>query len=410
MLVHPIFYNFELIYPVFLNVPYYFFRSTMKCLHICNDFLGSKVHLQLYEGLDAIGIEQHIFHGLREYQKNNLITTTFEVRNSAVHYSKKLKKYHRILFRRKISFLYDSLLNSVDLSEIHISHATTLFSDGALALEIYRNYKIPYIVTVRTTDVQTFGKYRPDLFVLATKILRNASKVIFIAKSLKTSFYNHYFFKLLKKSMLPKSLLINNGIDQFWIDHLNAQKQIHPSKIIYVGTFLERKNVVSLIQAVLKLKSHYSDLEITIIGKGGKQEEHIKQLAKENPSAVTFIGPLNDKNDLLRAYRENHIFAMPSYVETFGLVYVEALTQGLPILYSEKDGIDGTFTIRVGEAVNPFSANDIALGLEKIITNYTDYEIEQIDFSKFSWRSIAKNYASLYQSILENNQMVRNRF
>ena len=51
---------------------------------------------------------------------------------------------------------------------------------------------------------------------------------------------------------------------------------------------------------------------------------------------------------------------MPSFPETFGLVYVEAMSQGLPIIYTKGQGIDGYFEDgKVGYPVNTKDSNDI---------------------------------------------------
>ena len=56
---------------------------------------------------------------------------------------------------------------------------------------------------------------------------------------------------------------------------------------------------------------------------------------------MTYYGEITDKKTLKNLYRENDMFVMPSKNETFGLVYIEALLQGLPILYAKNEGIEG---------------------------------------------------------------------
>ena len=63
------------------------------------------------------------------------------------------------------------------------------------------------------------------------------------------------------------------------------------------------------------------------------------------------------------------VFAMVSHHETFGLVYIEALSQGLPVLFTQGQGIDGTFSELVGVAARPSSVAGIRRGLEQIIDN-----------------------------------------
>ena len=375
----------------------------MTCLHICNDFLGSKVYSQLYEQLDQRSIVQYVFNPLRQANIKNIRESNFLTDGSKIYYSKVLHNYNRILFRSKVDFLFKNLKSTAPLNEIDIVHATTMYSDGAIALKVKKEYNVPYIVTVRSTDIAAFNTYRPDLFFLGLAILNNASKIIFISHALRETFYNHFFFKLFKKRLLPKSKVITNGLHQFWIDNLTPKKNNIPSKILYVGTFLKRKNVVQLIDSVLRLKNKKINIELSIVGKGGEHETEVKRLSDKHPDTIKYVGAIDNRENLLKEYRSNHLFAMPSMTETFGLVYLEALSQGLPILYTENDGIDGTLDVNIGEAVNPKSLNSITLGLEKILADYSNFDLNQINFSDFSWKSIGKTYEELYTAILNNN-------
>lgn len=372
----------------------------MKCLHICNDLLGSKVYFQLYEQLDINNIEQLIFHPLRDKNKNNLSKFKFQLEGSKIFYSDVLKTRHRLFLREKTRFLLNNLEQNINLENVQIIHATTLFSDGAIAFKLYKKHRIPYIVTVRNTDIGVFLKFRPDLYLLGLNILTHASKIIFITDSLQTKFYQNFFIKYFKAKLINKSQVIYNGIDQFWINNKPEQKNHPPNQILYVGSFLERKNTLSLIKSIMDLRLEIPELRINIVGKHGKQEKAIIHLAKQHPDIINYIGPIYKKTELLQVYRNNHIFAMPSFNETFGLVYIEALSQGLPVVYSKEEGIDGVFKEKIGESVNPSSSDSIKNGISKIINDYDHYNLKVVDINQFSWQKISNSYINLYQSII----------
>jgi glycosyltransferase involved in cell wall biosynthesis len=98
--------------------------------------------------------------------------------------------------------------------------------------------------------------------------------------------------------------------------------------------------------------------------------------------------------------RSSDVFAMASHHETFGLVYVEALSQGLPVLFSKGQGIDGTFAENIGLPVDPSSVEDIRRGLEQMIDRYPTFDLSQVRFERFGWESIAARYLEMYQAIL----------
>ena len=370
----------------------------MKCLHICNDLLGSKVHENLYSHLEELGLEQVVYYNVRP---NSIIKAAQYEATTVLNVvgSKPLKKYHRLLFRNKIDYLYQDLDKKVDLKTFDLVHATTIYGDGAVALKIYENYGIPYILAVRSTDVNLFLKFRKDLNPLMKSILLNSKKIIFISESMASNFFKNSSINKLEKYLKPKCETIYNGLDEFWLRNITAKKNLRPHKLLFIGKFNRNKNALNLIYAVLKTHKPDNPVTLDIIGKGGRQEQHIRKLAAKHKEIIKYHGPVYDKNELKNFFNGSHIFAMTSIAETFGLVYVEALSQGLPILYTKNQGIDGTFDTNIGEAVEPKSISSISNGITRIIGNYSTYELNKIDFTIFKWENIANKYFELYKSV-----------
>src|SRR5690606_10047125 len=94
-----------------------------------------------------------------------------------------------------------------------------------------------------------------------------------------------------------------------------------------------------------------------------------------------------------------HVFAMPSYRETFGLVYIEALSQGLPIIYAVNESVDKMID-GVGESCDPFSITSIENAIQRILDNYDSYDLLKIDFGVFSWKNIAFRYIDIFQKTI----------
>lgn len=370
----------------------------MKCLHLCNDLLGSKVHQNLYKSLAAAGFEQEIF-----YPARNGTTAKFDKfcreNDFNILASAPTKKYHRIFFRAKIRHLWKSLKNLKNPAEFQIVHATTLFTDGALALKIFKEYQIPYILAVRGTDINLFMKYRKDLYWLFKEIIENAAEIIFISESLRANFFKHPWTEKVSPAIRTKCRVIPNGLDPYWLDNIRAKNSLLPTNFLYIGKLNSNKNVLRLIRGLQEVREEIPDLQLAIVGGGGDQEAEVKRLSHIN-SWITYHGPIYDKKELKHIYRSNHVFAMASIGETFGLVYIEALTQGLPIIYTANQGIDGTFSTKVGEAVEAKSIENIKSGISRIIQNYDTIKLDNINFHRFSWPKIAEIYLELYEKTI----------
>jgi glycosyltransferase involved in cell wall biosynthesis len=377
----------------------------MNILHISNAFLGTKVHRNLAIHLDSLGIQQHIFTILRSYKAPNIDNIVdFKTDGSTIVFSRLLKLYHRLFFFIKSKHIYKDLISQIDVTNIQLSHATTLFTDGYLAYKLKQQYNIPYIVTIRSTDVDYFFKFRPDLLSTGVKILNEANSIVFVSPSLRNRFLNHKIVKKLNKEFVGKISTFNNGVDSFWLNNKGVQKDNWTSpKLLFVGRLVKRKNLVRLLEAINTLKSIYPEIKLSIVGSNGDYKEKILSIIdKKYRDFVSIYPPITDKTELRKMYNSHDVFAMPAYNETFGLVYIEALTQGLPIIYTKNDGVDGIFDdFFIGDSVNPKDVNSIISAIKKVLSDYDSLEIKSIDFKKFDWAIIAKQYHELYLSLLK---------
>ena len=370
----------------------------MRVLHICNDFSGSKSHMELYEALDKCSIEQTVFTYFRDPGKVDV--NRFKSERVRFHYSVSLKWWHRLFYHFKIRDVFRALVSSVDLKEIDLVHATTLFSDGALAHRIYRAYGIPYICAVRSTDVYAFLKYAPHTWGTGKRVARDASRLVFITENIKARFEHYYSVRKWARVNPEKTLVQPNGVDAFWIQ--NQFKVLHrvDNSLLFVGELKRRKHASLLCRAVLDLVPRVPGISLTLVGGLGQEGKKILKFAKKSPEIIRYLGVIEDKNRLLELYRSHSFLALPSERETFGLVYVEALTQSLPIIYSENDGVDGLLPDGVGERIRPGSKRSIEEGILRLLSHYPEVPVSTlVDFERFDWTRIAGQYLRIYEEI-----------
>ena len=369
----------------------------MNLLYISEDYVASKVHHQLLARFAERGIDATVFTVER---KRN---TQCDIRNiySSVNYSvssfslAKISEYpYKFIFSYKRHLKYNRLLKEVDVKKVDFVHAATVFSEGAIAYMLYKNFGIPYSVAVRGTDINLYLSKMPHLWHLGRKILKHATKIVFISPAIKQNFFDKAAIKPISGEISGKCVVISNGIEDFWIENARKRSVVeNPSQIIYIGRFDANKNVESLVKAVIKLKSEFPDIHLNLVGGGNECHDAILAYCEKYPHTVSYHGKIYDKDKLLGLMRSNHIFAMVSHSETFGLVYLEALSQGLPVLYSKGQGIDQSVPDQVGEKADSFDQNDITQKLRQILLNYNSYE--QIDVSSFSWDAVASSYIDL---------------
>lgn len=152
-------------------------------------------------------------------------------------------------------------------------------------------------------------------------------------------------------------------------DSLKPSSPTKSNRLITLMRFGDRKNknVAGLIGAIQKLKSERPSLTLDIYG-GGNPDSLIR-IKKDIEKAgiedrIIFRGPITN-NRLPEIMSEYSALVMPSFSETYGLVYVEALFCGVPVLFSKGRAIDGYFeTKSIGYACDPASIDDIAAGID----------------------------------------------
>ena len=371
----------------------------MRVLHICNDFCGSAVHANLYRRLDSLGVSQTVFtyyRGTGQDGKN-----AFPAERTTLVYRGGLGTIHRFLYHLKERTVWKQLAALPDLARYDLCHATTLFSDGPLAYKLFRQYGIPYVVTVRNTDVNEFMKVAPHAWPNGRRVLRHATKIVFLSKAMQDKFCRSAVVRGLLPSLRDKFVLQTNGIDDWWLSHVTTEPALDNHALLYVGRFDTNKNVERLIGAVESLSREFPDIRLTLVGGGGGREKSVLEAVRQHPERLQYLGPIYDKEKLQAVYRQHTLFAMPSIFETFGLVYLEALSQNLPVVYTRGQGIDGLLDERVGERVNPLSRADIARGIATILRNRSQYDAisSLVHFPDYAWDTIAKHYLTLYETI-----------
>lgn len=296
---------------------------------------------------------------------------------------------NRLFFFKKQHDILKDITNRNEIKDYDYVHAHTLFSSGYIALCLFKKYKIPYIVAVRNTDVYFFFKYMLHLRKLGIEILKNAHKVVFISPCYKAFLEKNY---ISNKLIDNKSIFIPNGINNYFL--LNRYKHKSPKgnylNILYIGQITKNKNIQTTILACNFLIKKGYEISFTVVGDVLDKEIFYKL---KNYDYIS-IFPYARKEKLIDYMRKSDIFIMPSYKETFGLVYIESMSQGLPVIYSKGQGIDGYFKQgEVGYAVESSSHIDIANKIIQIINNYEQISLNCYNLSlEFSWEHISKQY------------------
>jgi len=369
-------------------------NNKINVLHINSYYFAGKFYKNLYDKQVEEGLNISVYVPLEKRS----IDSQFDY-GKYTTLSRCYNEVDRLFFYLKYKKVFNDLIKKEKVGSFDLVHAHSLFANGSVAYKLKKKYGIPYIVAVRNTDVNTFFRYFFYLKTFGIKILLNADKVIFISKTYQELVINHYVPKRLRKIISDKSLVISNGIDSFWLKNRNTNRK-QPTEVIkflQVGDINKNKNITTSLKAIEHLNDKGINCFLTAIGKV-KNNRVFKKIKKSK--YLEYFSPM-PKNELIKYYRRSHIFILPSHHETFGLVYPEAMSQGLPLIYSKGQGFDKQFNEgEVGFGVNSKSYIDIVSSVEKILNKYnyiSDFALKNAFM--YDWKLISLKITEVYKQI-----------
>ena len=207
-----------------------------------------------------------------------------------------------------------------------------------------------------------------------------------------------------------KYIIIPNGIDlAHFGPHVPPIEDLCDGKlnILFVGRLEKRKGFSYLLRAFLRAKQEMSNLRLVVVGPyNAKAQHHYENFVlSHNLSDVHFVGYVS-KEELARYYRSCDIFCAPSTGgESFGIILLEGMASGKPIIASDIDGYRCVVANgREGLLVRPKDDEELADALLRLLRN-PDLRREMgrqgfITAEQYSWEKVAGRVLAYYQAVL----------
>ncbi|MFZ4451105.1 glycosyltransferase [Salibacterium aidingense] len=228
-------------------------------------------------------------------------------------------------------------------SAYDIIHAHYAFPSGMLARAFYKRFGTPYIVTCHGGDLNKMAKKGRFFQRQTEQILQDAAHVIVVGQDLKQQVLDDYHVPEEKVSMFSM------GVDRR-VFYPRPQAEIqetlklspYEKHILFVGNIIEEKGIADLVEAFPKVKNEMPNARLHVVGPA-KQEDYLQRLQERIhelhiAEAVTFHGP-KSQSDVAEWMSAADVFVLPSHLEGFGLVAVEAMACGTPVVGTETGGL-----------------------------------------------------------------------
>lgn len=274
-------------------------------------------------------------------------------------------------------------------------HAHTAYTDGSAAAKLASRYRVPLVITEHTGPFSTLTR-TPYLRRVTQRSLNAADRVVAISSALLGDIRT-------RVALRPDALtqVIPNLVDTAFFDV--AQKPDDGLiQLLWVGHFVEVKRVPVLLRAFAVAHEAQPRLRLNLVG-DGVDEPDARALAASLgiDQHVKFSGRAN-REALREHYRHCDFLVISSTTETFGVVAIEALSCGRPVLSTRCGGPQDIIDQPMLGLLVGLSVSDLADGMLSMASSLKDFDARQIRMAaqeRFSSASVAKRLLNVYAQV-----------
>lgn len=293
---------------------------------------------------------------------------------------------------------------------------------GAFLADYFRNQKISCVLRCSGDDIQISKEFdygvrrNPRIDKLIKENYQKYPALVAISKTVKDEYK--------KIGVSEKNIkLIPNGVDferiaQFPHTDIVRKKHEIPfnAKIILTVGRNHPKKGYSLIPDILRrVQDRGIEVYWIIIGKECSRIDGIDSLGKSAGriiliDEISFDGKRNDipSDELIQYYKSADLFAMTSLLETFGIVLIEAMAAGLPVVCFDAPGVRDVMDPECGVMCDRGDVEGFSRAIQWVIDDGVHSAlgkkcIEQA--RQYSWDIVASQYLNMYESLVLNRNM-----
>lgn len=302
----------------------------------------------------------------------------------AIPKMRKLNQFIRYILNKR---LIEKSIKKSNIDLIHVHNSTA----GKVALWVKEKYNIPYCVTEHSSLFSRNMISEEDIKQYQN-IYKNSSKNIAVSEK---------FCTLLKKIYNLEFSFIPNVVNTNYF--VNKQKE--KSKIfrfINIANLNTNKNQILLLRAFHRSFKGNKNIKLFIIGAGPEYSNLTKEVKELRISEqVTLYGSAT-REEILKELQNSDVFVLSSKYETFGVVLIEAMSCGLPVLSTKCGGPESIVeNKKLGLLVENNDEADLAKAMkESYKTRYDSNTIRDYAIQNFSQNVIAGKLIRVYKDVI----------
>jgi len=272
--------------------------------------------------------------------------------------------------------------------------------------------RLPLVSTIHSTEVgRSHGLHNPDSYLIDGVewwLTYESKRIIVTSNAMKREVEDHFHLPSEKIDIIPNA--IDASKYNIPVDRGNVKRRfgIDPSEriVLFVGRLVPQKGVEYLIMAAPKIVERHPEARIVIVGDGWSKDYLLSLAASTGcQHKITFLGFISDQ-DLIEIMLSSDVLVVPSIYEPFGIVALEGMAAGIPIVASNTGGLAEIIEHdRTGFLAYKENPDSIAWGVNRILSDpgYASWLVQNAKRKireVYSWDAVARRTIETYERAL----------
>jgi glycosyltransferase involved in cell wall biosynthesis len=301
--------------------------------------------------------------------------------------SKPIQNKFRILALRELYKRIEKKYGKPDIVHAHF------LDNGYATVNVFNKSNIPLILTEHLSSMNQ-DIINPSLMKLGKQTYPKFQKVITVSEMLAKNLYSKFGIK---------ASVVSNIIDTNSFKYCYKKKESRSFCFIAIGSLIKRKGMDILIDSFNISFKENKNVYLYIYGDGPERSNLEKKIKGYGLNNQIFLMGLVDRKELAEKMNKSDCFVLASRLETFGVVYIEALAMGLPVIGTKCGGPETFVNNENGLLISVDDMEKLSDAMKYIYINIHKYD--KLKIAKeirdlFSPKSITEELGKIYREVI----------
>jgi len=310
-----------------------------------------------------------------------------------------------LLFNHFLEKRMADLGPQVEFDVLHVHDWLTAFAGIS-----FKHYlRKPMVLTVHSTEVgRAQGLHGADSFSIdgiEWWTAYEASRVVVTSHSMKREICDHFHLPWDKVDVIPNAIDVTQYNTPVDTGPVRARYGVGWGEklVLCVGRLVPQKGIEYFIRAIPIIAQRYPEAKFVIVGEGWSRD-YLEGVAQSTGHAkrILFTGFISDA-EVIALMTSADVLVIPSVYEPFGIVALEGMATGVPVVASQVGGLAEVIEHdRTGIFVYPRNPSSIAWGVDQILSNpsHSDWLTQNAKerlHKTYSWEAVAMKTVEVYE-------------